>query len=544
MKIRTIIASLFVISAMVSNAQITMPSFFNDNMVLQQNSIVTFRGTAKPNAKVTIDTGWNNKKVSTRSDDKGNWATEISTPTYGGPFDIVVSDGEAKTLKNVYVGEVWLCSGQSNMEMPLRGFTGQPVEGSLEMIAEASSHRNIRLFRQENAWSTTPLNDITNAKWELPTSDAVAQFSAVGYVFAEQLEKSLDVPIGIIQCAWSMSTIQAWMPRETFSTQFPDVKLPNIKGKEEDFGWLQGTPTLLWNAMVNPWKDFPIAGVLWYQGEANTPDAKLYGKLFPAMVNDWRKLFNNEKLPFYYAQLAPWKDTGCEKTLWSDFRQVQNDLLSEVKYTGMVTTGDLGDSLFIHFPKKIHVGKRFAYLALNKVYGNKGIMSDAPIATSCEKNEDGTYWIRFKGGENGLTPENKQHQGFELVDFKGKVYPAQAQILNSSNVVKVWNEKVPYPIEVRYGYHNYYESSLFNNVGIPAAPFKMKIEHKTAATQKPALMWFDAEANFRRFSNTDTIDYYLSKIKSLGFTHAVVCLRPITGEVLFESKIAPIHKEL
>lgn len=543
MRIRTALASLFLISAIASEAEITMPSFFNDNMVLQQNSAVTFRGTAKPNAKVTVETSWNNKKVSTKSDENGNWATDVLTPAYGGPFDIVVSDGDIKTLKNIYIGEVWLCSGQSNMEMPLRGFTGQPVDGSQEMIAEANSQRNIRLFRQENAWSTTPLNDIPNAKWELPTSDVVSEFSAVGYVFAEQLEKSLDVPVGIIQCAWSMSTIQAWMPRETFSNQFPDIKLPNINGTEKDFGWLQGTPTLLWNAMVNPWKGFPIAGVLWYQGEANTPDAKLYSKLFPAMVNDWRKLFNNDSLPFYYAQLAPWKDMGCEKTLWADFRQVQNDMLAEVSNTGMVTTGDLGDSLFIHFPKKIPVGKRFAYLALNNVYGSKGIMSEAPIAMSCEKNEDGTYWIRFKGGEKGLTPENKQLQGFELVDFKGKVYPAKAQILNSSNVVKVWSEKVPYPVEVRYGYHNYYESSLFNNVGIPAAPFKMKIEHKTAATQKPALMWFDAEANFRRFSNTDTIDYYLSKIKSLGFTHAVVCLRPITGEVLYDSKISPIHKE-
>lgn len=543
MKIKSTLASLFFFGALTANAEITMPSFFSDNMVLQQKSTVTFRGTADPDTKVTIKTGWDNKKVNTKSDNQGNWSVDIATPAFGGPFDIVVSDGTAKTLNDIYVGEVWLCSGQSNMEMPMRGFTGQPVENSQEMIAEANSRRNIRLFRQENAWSTTGMNDIANAKWELPSSDAVAQFSAVGYVFADQLEKSLDVPVGIIQCAWSMSTIQAWMPRETFASQFPDTELPDINGTEKDFGWLQGTPTLLWNAMVNPWKGFPIAGVLWYQGEANTPNAELYRKLFPAMVSDWRKLFNNENLPFYYAQLAPWKDMGCEKTLWSDFRQVQSDLLSEVKNTGMVTTGDLGDSTFIHFPKKIQVGKRFAYLALNNAYGNKGIMSEAPIAVSCEKNEDGTYWIRFKGGEKGLTPENKELSGFELVDFKGKVYPAKAQILNSSNVVRVWSEQVPYPVEVRYGYHNYYESSLFNNVGIPAAPFKMEIKHKTAATQKPALMWFDAEANFRRFSNTDTIDYYLSKIKSLGFTHAVVCLRPITGEVLFDSDIAPIHKE-
>lgn len=541
MKVRNILTSLCILGAFGANAKVTMPSFFSDNMVLQQNAKVTFRGTANPNSKIAIKASWNNEKISTKSDSQGNWSTEVETPSYGGPFNITVSDGTPFTLKDVYIGDVWFCSGQSNMEMPLRGFTGQPVTDSQELIATANGNRKIRLFRQENAWSTTELDDITNAKWQLPNSENAAQFSAVGYVFGDQLEKSLDMPIGIIQCAWSMSTIQAWMPRETFITQFQEIQLPDVNAKE--FGWTQGTPTLLWNAMVSAWKGFPIAGVLWYQGEANTPNAEQYRKLFPAMVNDWRKLFNNENLPFYYAQLAPWKDSGCEKTLWAEFRQVQNDLLKEVSHTGMVSTGDLGDSLFIHFPKKVPVGKRFAYLALKNVYGYNGVLSEAPMAISCQRNEDGTYWIRFKGGENGLTPENKQLTGFELVDINGKVYKAKAQILNSSNVVKVWCDECPYPVEVRYGHHNYYESSLFNNVGIPAAPFKMEIKHKTPATQKPALMWFDAEANFRRFSNTDSIDYYLSKIKSLGFTHAVVCLRPITGEVLFPSEIAPLHKE-
>ena len=512
--------------ALLADAEVTLPSFLSDNMVLQQNSTVIFRGSAQPNARVTIDLGWSDKKIKTQADASGKWSSPISTPGYGGPYEITVSDGEAKTISGVYIGEVWLCSGQSNMEMPLRGFTGQPVADSQDYIAATSSRRNIRLFRQENAWSTTLVDDIDNATWQLPVSDAAADFSAIGYVFGEQLESSLDVPVGIIQCAWSMSTIQAWMSRETLSSQFPSVKLPDLD--ETEFGWTQGTPTLLWNAMVNPWHGFPIAGVLWYQGEANTPDAALYRKLFPVMVKDWRQLFGNDDLPFYYAQLAPWIADGSDKTQWADFRQVQNDLLAEVENTRMVTTGDLGDTLFIHFPEKIPVGKRFAYHALADVYGYDGVLSDAPMAVSCEKNADGTYWIRFKGGEKGLTPENARLTGFELVDINGKVHPANAQIFNSSNVVRVWSDDVPYPVEVRYGYHNYYESSLFNNVGIPAAPFKMEIKHTFAKTQKPALMWFDAEANFRRFSNPDSIDYYLSKIKSLGFTHAVVCVRPIT----------------
>ena len=521
------------------DAKVTLPSHFGDGMVLQQKSSVPMHGTATAGAKVTINASWAKKAVVTTADANGTWSATLSTPAYGGPFTITVSDGKPLTLSNVLVGEVWICAGQSNMEMPMKGFRGQPTHGTADMILSASPRLKIRLLQQKNDWATTEKPEIEPVKWTEAETDAVAEFSAVGYVFGKTIYDALDVPVGLIQCDWSMSTIETWMPRTTFEAKFPEISLPAVDGK--DFGWIQGTPTLAWNAMVAPWKGFPVAGVIWFQGEANTANAERYSRLFPAMVADWRAHFgNNDAMPFFYAQLAPWNDGDCRGTRWADFRQMQNELLKSVPGTGMVTIGDLGDSIFIHFPKKIEVGKRFAYLALEKAYGRKGIKSQAPIAKCCTPDSPTSVIIEFEGGEDGLTPENAVLSGFELVDAFGDVHEAKAQILNSDKKVRVWTDWLQYPVEVRYGYHNYYESSLFNNAGLPAAPFRMEVPKQ----KKTALMWFDAEANYRRFNNPDSIEYYVKKVADLGFTHAVVDVRPITGEVLYNSAIAPKVKDV
>ncbi|MGN1172675.1 MAG: sialate O-acetylesterase, partial [Muribaculaceae bacterium] len=413
MKLRHLFFFTLLALTLPAAAAIRLANIFGDGMVLQQNSTVVLRGDANPGALISVNPGWGGKALATKADADGKWALNVQTPAFGGPYSIIFKENgkQSITLSDVLIGEVWLCSGQSNMEMPVRGFRGQPVNGSADIIAAAKASRNLRLYRQPNAWKTTVADDIFDAHWTVANAKNVADFSAVGYVFADMLQSSLDVPVGIIQCAWSMSTIQAWMPRTTFEEMFPDIQMPDVNGTE--FGWTQGTPTLLWNAMVAPWRGFPIAGVIWYQGEANTPNAELYRSLFPAMVNDWRKLFVNDSLPFYYCQLAPWRDEACHKTLWADFRKAQTELLDVVPNTEMVTVGDLGDSIFIHFPQKIEVGKRFAFLALENNYGYDGLDSRAPIAESVI--EDGSdYIVTFKHGANGLTPENASLSGFEI----------------------------------------------------------------------------------------------------------------------------------
>lgn len=516
-----------------TEAKVTPARIFSDNMVLQQLATVKLHGTAAPGSQVKIETGWDKSKIKTTADRTGQWSVDITTPAYGGPYDISLADRDGlTTLKNVLIGDVWVCGGQSNMEMPVKGFAGQPAYNTVDLIAKTHPSRELRLFNEPRDWSTTPKDSVSGGTWTETTSAAVADFSVVGYVFGNYVQEALDIPIGLIQCCWSNSKIEAWMDRETFESEFPDTKLPTAD--QTEFGWLTGTPTLLYNAMVKPWDGFPVAGAVWYQGEANSPNPEPYKKLFPAMVKDWQAIFRNDSMPFYYVQLAPF---GAQGDNWARFRQVQNSLLDTMPNVGMATTGDCGDSVFIHPPKKIPVGERLALLALEKTYGRTGISAEAPRAKGAVLSDDGkTITVSFHHSANGLTPTRVPLSGFEVVDAFGDVYPAEATALGHDKVNVT--SPVKNPVEVRYGHHNYYEGSLFNNVGIPAAPFVLEIpKHK-----KPALMWFDAEANIRRFSHADSIDYYIDKIADLGFTHAAVCIRPITGYLLYDSELAPKYR--
>lgn len=517
----------------VANAVVKPARIFSDNMVLQQNAVVRLHGTAKAKSEVKVSADWNKNKLKTVADASGAWSVELPTPSYGGPYDIKITDGDGDvTLSDVLIGDVWVCGGQSNMEMPVKGFAGQPSHGTIDLIAKTHPSRELRLFRQPRDWSTTPKDSVIGGEWTRATSAAVADFSVVGYVFGNYIQEALDIPVGLIQCCWSNSKIEAWMARETFDSQFKDIELPTAG--QTEFGWREGTPTLLYNAMVNPWEGFPVAGAIWYQGEANSINPEPYRQLFPAMVEDWQTVFRNPEMPFYYVQLAPF---GAKGDGICRMREVQRQLLDDMPNIGMATIGDCGDSVFIHPPKKIPVGERLAYLALEKTYGRQGISADAPRIKSASLGEDGkTITIEWHNSANGLTPTRVPLSGFEVVDPFGKVYPAEATALGHDKVVVT--SPVKKPVEVRYGYHNYYESSLFNNVGIPAAPFRYELpKHK-----KPALMWFDAEANIKRFSHPDTIDYYIDKIADLGFTHAAVCIRPITGYLLYDSELAPKYR--
>ncbi|MCS2582948.1 sialate O-acetylesterase [Bacteroides sp. BFG-551] len=242
-----------------AEAKVTLTSIWGSNMVLQQQSEVTFSGTATSGKRVQAIASWDNKKVQTNVDTKGEWKLTLQTPRAGGPYSITFSDGEELKLQNILIGEVRFCSGQSNMEMPVKGFRGQPVFGSQPYIVSANPQRPLRLYTVKNAWSTTPQEAGVEGEWEEASPEEVANFSATAYFFGNQLQQSLDIPVGLIHCSWSMSKIEAWMDKETLS-DFPEIALPCVEQKE--FEWMAGTPTLLWNAMVNPWKGFPVKGVI------------------------------------------------------------------------------------------------------------------------------------------------------------------------------------------------------------------------------------------------------------------------------------------
>lgn len=456
-----------------ANAEIKLSPVFSDDMVLQQNAVVRVHGTAVADSKVKVSVPWLHKPVETRSDNTGSWSLELPTPGYGGPYEITVGDKDGTlTLGNVLVGDVWVCGGQSNMEMPMRGFSGQPVYGTVDMIVKADSGRNLRLYKQPRDWSTTPKTDVDSGRWAVESPLTVGDFSAVGYIFGNYVQNVLDIPVGLIQCCWSNSKIEAWMPREVFESKFQDAELPAVG--QTEFGWLEGTPTLLYNAMVNPWDGFPVKGVVWYQGEANNPYPEMYKKLFPECVKEWQRVFRNDSMPFYYVQLAPYNAGDGRAFNYAEFRQAQAELLDMVPNVGMAATGDLGDSIFIHAPKKMKVGERLAYLALEQTYGRVGADVKVPIARACGFNPDEkTIWITFDNQGLGLIPTQCELSGFEVVDADGNIHDAVAKTYGG-NGVAVWSP-VDNPVEVRYGFRNYYEASLFNNMYIPASPFKMSV---------------------------------------------------------------------
>lgn len=450
-------------------AKVKLSTIFGDHMVLQQQAKVTFKGYADANKRVKVIVGWNTHKYTVTANASGYFEITIPTPeSVEKPYEISFNDGEELLLKNILIGEVWFCSGQSNMEMPVKGFRGQPVFGTLKHIVTANPKRKIRLYTVKRAWNTLPQAEGIVGEWKELSGKDVVEFSATAYFFGDMLEASLDAPIGLVNCSWSMSKIETWMDKESL-TNIGGIKFPDVNQKE--FEWAAGTPTLLWNAMVNPWKGFPVKGVIWYQGEANSADPALYKRLFTAMTKQWRAFFKAPEMPFYYVQLAPWQSGGKDLTDWAYFRQAQLELMTEIPNVGMAITADLGSEVFIHPPHKIEVGQRLAYWALAKTYGKEGFQCSGPVFKSASLKDNAAELV-FDFGKDGLNPENEKITGFEIAGKDGVFRTAEALILNGSDRVKVWNDQVKEPVEVRYCFRNYKIGNLYNNAGLPAAPFR------------------------------------------------------------------------
>ncbi|NDV96360.1 sialate O-acetylesterase [Dysgonomonas sp. 521] len=453
------------------SAKVKLPSVFTDHMVLQQQTVTKIWGKADGGRMVELVGSWDNKTYTVKSDEKGYFEFEVTTPAAGGPYTIQISDGEPLILNDVLIGEVWFCSGQSNMEMPVKGYRGQPVYGSHPYIVSADEKRPLRLFTVGNAWSKEAKDDV-EGHWSLSSPKEVSDFSAVAYFFGNLLQEKLQVPVGLINCSWSASKIEAWMSRETLDT-IPEVDLSVLKNTE--FGYPNGTPTLLHNAMVQPLHGICVKGILWYQGEANSNAPALYKKLFPAFVQQWRNFFHSPGMPFYYVQIAPWQSGNKDELDWALFRECQLELMSEVPNTGMVITADAGSEKFIHPPYKIKVGERLAYWALAKTYGIDGFAYSGPVYQSYTL-KDNMAELTFDYAADGLNPEKELLDGFEIAGKDGVFVEAKAEVIEGSGKVRVWSELVSNPVEIRYCFRNYKIGNLTNNAGLPASPFRVKIK--------------------------------------------------------------------
>jgi sialate O-acetylesterase len=455
---------LFVLIMMPFSAlsQLILPSVIGDNMVLQQKHIVPLWGWCTPGKLISITPDWDNKKVSTITGTDGKWMIVLETPSAGGPYSIKIND---TVINNVLIGEVWLCSGQSNMQMSV----GESMDAEKEV--RAAVYPSIRLFTVARQVSEEPKKNCYG-RWLECSPETVENFSAVSYYYGRELHNELKIPVGLINASWGGTPAEAWTKNEVLqSDDNLKVYLKRFdeqikKSKPGICPFDQNAPSALYNAMIFPLMPFSIKGVIWYQGEANVDEPFRYEILFPAMIRNWRLDWGAGDFPFYYVQIAPYNYSVPQSSAL--LRDSQRKTLSLVN-TGMVVTLDIGNPDDIHPLNKQDVGKRLALWALAKDYGKDDIVFSGPLYNMMNIEND-KIRLDFLYSSNGMVAKDGELRNFEIAGKDGIFIPARSVIDGSSVIVSA--DLIKFPLSVRYSYQNTDEASLFNSAGLPASSFR------------------------------------------------------------------------
>ena len=473
---KAIVNTLLVIIVMTSgvSAAVKLPKIFSDNMVLQRERPIIIWGWADPHEKIRIILNRQDKIFYAGKD--GRWKVVLLPERGGGPYDLIVKGTNTIQLHDVMIGDVWVTAGQSNMLFAVR----KSLNAEQEMAT--ANYPNIRQFKMDNAASINPEEDYKNGRWRVCNPKTVGDFTAVGFFFAREIAKEINVPIGIINISRGGTNIENWISLEAFkksnaftelvaSTRniIPDTSIIAQGGK----GSLNNYPGLLFNGMINPIVSLPIKGVLWYQGEANIGRAYEYRKAFALLINDWRERWGQGDFPFYFAQLSSYKGnhgTSNNGSMWAELRESQAQALA-LPNTGMAVTIDIGDPQDIHPRNKQDVGKRLAAIALNKTYGKPVSWSGPHFRALFMENDK--VRVSFDHATPGLVTRGNSSEvkGFEIAGTDGKFYPATATIEGDQVVLQ--SAAVKIPAAVRYAWaDNSMDANLYNKDGFPAAPFR------------------------------------------------------------------------
>ncbi len=461
---RRIVLSLFIfLSTLTVSAKVRLPQFFSDGMVLQQQSECNLWGWTEPGKKVSISTSWDKKSFMVTARKDGLFSLKVKTPEAGGPYFIGFKDQDYVQLSNVMIGEVWICSGQSNMEMQMKGFKQQPVEGTTEELLRCKD-ANLRLFTVKRHASLTPEQDVTG-QWNEANSASVREFSATAYYFGRALRQVLDVPVGLICTSWGGSACEAWMHPDWLKA-FPKV---NQHVTEADVEKLQQRcPTALYNGQLKPLVGYTMRGAIWYQGEDNIPRYDYYAPLMKAMVEGWRSDWKQGNFPFYYCQIAPYDYSliGWENSQY--LREQQAKAETMIDNARMAVLMDAGLEYGIHPRKKRQAGERLALLALSNTYEQKGLPDFATYKEVTFQNDTAVVsfdrskeWVYFEHGPKS--------QNFEIAGADKVFYPADAWV--SRNRVYVHSDKVKAPVAVRYAFRDWVEGDLMHD-GLPVSSFR------------------------------------------------------------------------
>lgn len=424
-------------------------SLFRDNAVLQRGVELPVWGTAEDGTKVTVEFAG---QSATSTAAGGKWTVKLkplSANATGAEMKITGSNTIA--IENLLVGDVWLASGQSNMQRPLKPLKGQKgIIGWEDAVASADFPliRDYEVAKQFGGTASTE----ANGTWQVCSKDTAGGFSGVAFFFARALQPAIKVPLGIIHSSWGGTRIEAWT----------DMDVLKAAGVKTDTGKAQNSAAALNNGMIEPLLPFPIKGVIWYQGESNRGNVREYGRLFPAMIADWRKRWQSPELPFLFVQLPPYKKTPPE------FREMQAATAAKVAHTAMAVTTDVGNEKDVHPLDKVPVGKRLALAARAVAYG-EGIPYSSPVYQAM-KVADGKVVLSFTHADGGLVAKDGSLKGFTIAGEDGNFIPAEAEIRGSE--VVVGSKDVPQPKAVRYGWSNVPDVNLWNKDGLPASPFR------------------------------------------------------------------------
>ncbi len=479
-------------------AELSLPTLISDGMVLQRNSEVPLWGWGTPGTDVYVKVGWSDETYSVRADGKGEWRVTVATGQAGGPYDIQVAGENSLTIKNVLLGEVWVCSGQSNMVYILAG----SING--ESVAAQANDDSLRFFQVPQRTGDVPAQDCYS-QWQSCTPETARIFSAVGYYFGSELRKELGVPIGLIQPSVGGTPVDAWIEEDVLKSvpdfavnvkryyellkDYPKAKKEYDKKLQEYEASLAGgiaitkpqppmgpdhfqKPSGLYNAMIAPLVPYGLAGFIWYQGESNSWRAHQYIKMFPAMVKSWRSKWG-ANLPFYYVQIAPCtyydNDSHGMANISAELREAQRLSLDIISNSGMAVTLDTVDDYEdIHPKNKKDPGCRLAKLALKATY-NRDIVASGPLYKRMEV-QGGNVRIYFDHVGSGLVIRSESETGFEIAGSDGRYYPASVKIEGDSLVLSA--VEVLEPVAARYAWSNTAKATLFNREGLPASSFR------------------------------------------------------------------------
>ena len=476
---KILMISVVAFALMSAQAKVRLPHVLGDNMILQQNSEARLWGWAEPGKKVTVTTSWSNDAYTVKADREGQWMVKVKTPAASyQPLSITFSDGESLTLNNILAGEVWVCAGQSNMEMPVKGFGNCPVEGYNEAVVTANDYRGVHFVKIPSVMSTKPLND-ANCHWEVVSPNTVGEASATGYFFAQVVNKALDVPVGLIMANKGGTRVESWLTKENLEkyTDDPTDSLEIVKR------WPQWDyhRSLLWgNGTFNPILNYTVKGIIYYQGCSNVGDpGDQYSQRMKILADQWRQQFGLGEIPFYFVEIAPYHYDNVDADNGARLREQQYKASLLIPNSGLVCTNDLAypyETTQIHPAQKKPVGQRLAYLALNKTYGMHAVGCMSPSYKDMKVTDD--YVDIHLNNDLGAISRFEDIQGFEVAGDDHVFHPAKATHFWQpgggywDETIRISSPEVKKPVAIRYCFKNFQLGNLKNAAGLPLFPFR------------------------------------------------------------------------